>query len=196
MEELLAGSGGEVLGVERVGWTDNFFELGRTLAAGDAGGVAGAGGAGSGGGAAARVRAPTVAELAQQVEEARARSEVGWRRWSGGRRTRVRVCRCRMRSSGCGFSTSWRLGRAAYNMPQAVRLRGELDVGALERTLEEVVGRHEVLRTRFGEGGRCRRCSGWRGRLEVRMLRRDRRGGVRREELQRRVREGAGAGLI
>ena len=40
-------------------------------------------------------------------------------------------------------------GSAIYNIPAAVRLRGALDVGALERTLSEVVRRHEVLRTHF-----------------------------------------------
>ena len=37
----------------------------------------------------------------------------------------------------------------AYNIPLAVRLVGELNVEALERTLSEIVRRHEVLRTRF-----------------------------------------------
>ena len=40
-------------------------------------------------------------------------------------------------------------GSTFYNVPVAVRLRGELDVAALERTLSEIVRRHEVLRTRF-----------------------------------------------
>src|SRR5262249_6664428 len=40
-------------------------------------------------------------------------------------------------------------GRANYNIPGAVRLRGELDVEALRRSIEEIVRRHEVLRTRF-----------------------------------------------
>ncbi|HKQ09015.1 MAG TPA: condensation domain-containing protein, partial [Blastocatellia bacterium] len=38
---------------------------------------------------------------------------------------------------------------AAYNVPHAVRLSGELKVGALEQSLGEIVRRHEVLRTRF-----------------------------------------------
>ncbi|HEX6862469.1 MAG TPA: condensation domain-containing protein, partial [Thermoanaerobaculia bacterium] len=38
-----------------------------------------------------------------------------------------------------------------FNMPLAARFRGALDVPALERTLEEVVRRHEVLRTTFPE---------------------------------------------
>jgi amino acid adenylation domain-containing protein len=40
---------------------------------------------------------------------------------------------------------------AAYNIPNALRLRGPLDVPLLARTLSEIVRRHEVLRTTFGE---------------------------------------------
>jgi amino acid adenylation domain-containing protein len=38
-------------------------------------------------------------------------------------------------------------GSASYNIPAAVRLRGQLDLSALERALNEVIRRHEVLRT-------------------------------------------------
>lgn len=38
---------------------------------------------------------------------------------------------------------------AAYNIPLLLRLRGRLDLAAMERTLREVVRRHEVLRTTF-----------------------------------------------
>lgn len=38
---------------------------------------------------------------------------------------------------------------AAYNVPTAVRLKGALDVAALERSLNEVIKRHEALRTNF-----------------------------------------------
>ncbi len=40
-------------------------------------------------------------------------------------------------------------GTPAYNVPALVRLDGALDAGALRRSLEEVVRRHEGLRTRF-----------------------------------------------
>src|SRR5439155_772435 len=36
-----------------------------------------------------------------------------------------------------------------YNMPTALRLKGPLDTGALERALNALVARHEALRTRF-----------------------------------------------
>ena len=39
----------------------------------------------------------------------------------------------------------------AYNMPLSVRLSGALNVARLERSLSEVVRRHEVLRTTFAE---------------------------------------------
>src|SRR3954453_24199179 len=42
-------------------------------------------------------------------------------------------------------------GSTVYNMPAAWRLGGALDGAALERTLGEIVRRHEVLRTVFGE---------------------------------------------
>ena len=38
---------------------------------------------------------------------------------------------------------------AEYNMPEAMRLRGELDLDALTRAINTIVDRHEVLRTRF-----------------------------------------------
>ncbi|WP_339413594.1 amino acid adenylation domain-containing protein [Pseudomonas sp. EA_35y_Pfl2_R5] len=38
---------------------------------------------------------------------------------------------------------------AAYNMPAALRLRGELDLGALQRSFACLVQRHETLRTSF-----------------------------------------------
>ena len=40
-------------------------------------------------------------------------------------------------------------GSPAYNIPQALRLRGQLDVAALQKTFETILQRHEVLRTRF-----------------------------------------------
>src|SRR6476620_3222498 len=38
---------------------------------------------------------------------------------------------------------------SAYNTPAALRLSGQLDIPALERTLNEIIRRHEVLRTTF-----------------------------------------------
>src|SRR5262249_56698525 len=41
-----------------------------------------------------------------------------------------------------------------YNVPMALRLHGALDVEALERSLREIVRRHESLRTRYARLGR------------------------------------------
>ncbi|SDE77108.1 amino acid adenylation domain-containing protein [Myxococcus virescens] len=40
-------------------------------------------------------------------------------------------------------------GNASYNMPTALRLSGALDVAALQRAVDEIVRRHESLRTTF-----------------------------------------------
>jgi amino acid adenylation domain-containing protein len=40
-------------------------------------------------------------------------------------------------------------GNSIYNVPLPIHLRGNLDIVALEKTLSEVVRRHEVLRTTF-----------------------------------------------
>ncbi|MGV6396002.1 non-ribosomal peptide synthetase [Pseudomonas caspiana] len=47
----------------------------------------------------------------------------------------------------------WQLdpASAAYNIPAALRLRGELDTQALIRSFEQLIQRHESLRTRFLE---------------------------------------------
>jgi amino acid adenylation domain-containing protein len=41
-------------------------------------------------------------------------------------------------------------GSSLYNIPTVVRLRGRLDLAALEQSFNEVIWRHESLRTRFG----------------------------------------------
>jgi amino acid adenylation domain-containing protein len=42
-------------------------------------------------------------------------------------------------------------GLSAYNIPAAVRFQGPLNLAALERSLNEIVKRHESLRTTFGK---------------------------------------------
>jgi amino acid adenylation domain-containing protein len=43
-------------------------------------------------------------------------------------------------------------GLATYNIPNALRIHGPLDAGALERALDGLVARHEALRTRLVSG--------------------------------------------
>lgn len=47
------------------------------------------------------------------------------------------------------FLNQWEPESSAYNVPAAVHLQGSLNVAALEQSLNQVVRRHEVLRTTF-----------------------------------------------
>jgi natural product biosynthesis luciferase-like monooxygenase protein len=49
------------------------------------------------------------------------------------------------------FLTQLEPGSVAYNMPGVYRLEGPLDLFALERSINQVVTRHEILRTTFME---------------------------------------------
>ena len=40
-------------------------------------------------------------------------------------------------------------GNSSYSVPWSIRIEGKLDVAALDRSLNEIVRRHEVLRTTF-----------------------------------------------
>ncbi|HEX7240350.1 MAG TPA: amino acid adenylation domain-containing protein, partial [Longimicrobiaceae bacterium] len=145
-EEVLAGIWADVLRAERVGVHDGFFELGgHSLLATrvvsrvrDAFGVELP--------LRAVFEAPTVAALAERVEEAR----------GGGAPPPPLVPVPRGRPLPLSFSQHrlWFIdrlepGSAAYNMPFPLRLGGGLHPGALEHALSEVVRRHEALRTRF-----------------------------------------------
>src|SRR4029079_9378784 len=43
-------------------------------------------------------------------------------------------------------------GSPFYNLPLVISIKGDLDVEALKRTLNEIVKRHETLRTTFSLG--------------------------------------------
>jgi amino acid adenylation domain-containing protein/non-ribosomal peptide synthase protein (TIGR01720 family) len=147
-EELLAGIWAEVLGLERIGLHDHFFELGgHSLLATQV---------------VSRLRSlfevelplrslfesPTVAELARAVERARAEG--------AGVPVPPLVAVSRAGELVLSFAQErlWFLDQlepqsAAYNMPGALRLVGWLDREGLVRAVNEIVRRHEVLRTRF-----------------------------------------------
>ena len=144
VEEILAGIYAQVLGVERVGVDDSFFDLGgdslsamRLVAAINTGLDARPCGA-------HRVRGAHGCPVGAAY---RCGWRVGWSRWwpvSG-----PRWCRCRLPSSGCGLSTSCRGPHRFTTCRSALRLGGRLDAEALGAALADVVGRHESLRTLF-----------------------------------------------
>jgi amino acid adenylation domain-containing protein/non-ribosomal peptide synthase protein (TIGR01720 family) len=146
VEEKLGRIWSEVLDVERVGIHDDFFELGghSLLATRIVSRVT----------QAFEVELslrelfekPTVAALAETIE-------------SIGRGPKAMPLEPIAREAGnlpVSFAQQrlWVLdqlvpGNPSYNIPVAVRLEGSLDAGALHRTMQAVVRRHETLRTTF-----------------------------------------------
>ncbi|HEV2962448.1 MAG TPA: amino acid adenylation domain-containing protein, partial [Candidatus Angelobacter sp.] len=158
-EETLCRIWQEVLRRERVGIHDNFFALGgHSLVAVQV---------------AARMRdsfkvdvalrrifeSPTIAQLAQVVDQEVQSTGIN----PAPSRLLPDIKRIARPSVDQGLSSFpasfaqqrlWFLdqltpGRSTYNIPNALRIRGQLDVGVLQRSLQEVVHRHETLRTRF-----------------------------------------------
>ncbi|WP_156744373.1 condensation domain-containing protein, partial [Mycobacterium sp. E740] len=142
-EEILAGIYAEVLGVERVGVDDSFFNLGgdslsamRVIAAINSG-------LGAGLSVRALFEAPTVAELAPRVGAEGA-----------GLDPLVAVDRPAVVPLSFAQNRLWFVDQlqgpsAIYNMAVALRLDGRLDAEALGQALADVAGRHESLRTLF-----------------------------------------------
>ena len=148
IETMLAGIWSHVLNVEQVGAHDNFFELGgHSLIATQL---------------ISRVReafdvdvqlsalfeSPTVAGLAAKIDAIQ----------SAERRVTTppisRVSRDGEMPLSYAQQRLWFLaqlnpGDTSYNIHKSVRLKGRLDIPALEQTLTEIVRRHESLRTSF-----------------------------------------------
>ncbi|WP_408637760.1 amino acid adenylation domain-containing protein [Nocardia bovistercoris] len=143
LEEAVAQVFAEVLGVERIGRDDDFFELGgNSLSAtrvaarlGDA----------------LDTRVPvrlifevsTVAGLAARVEL----SEGGRPALEAGPRPeRIPLSLAQQRM---WFLNQFDTSSAAYNLPVAVQLSGALDIAALRAAATDIVARHETLRTLY-----------------------------------------------
>ena len=88
---------------------------------------------------------PTVKGLAEAVE--RAQSAALQSRLAPGRRPDVLPAS--YEQERLWFLHQLAPGDSSYNMPVALRIGGELDPSRLQRSLAEVMARHEVLRTRF-----------------------------------------------
>lgn len=147
-EEMLVGIWTRVLGVERVGVRDDFFGLGgHSLLATQV---------------ISRMRetlrvdlplrnifeAPTVEALAERVEISR-RAEAGTQAPPIKPISRDKELPLSFAQQRLWFLDQLEPGSPFYNIPEAVRLVGPLDAGTLSRSLDEVVRRHEALRTTF-----------------------------------------------
>ena len=144
IEELLAGIYAQVLGLERVGVDDSFFDLGgdslsamRVIAKINAGLDASVS-------VRAVFEAPTVARLATRIGD------------GDGERLEPLVPGQRPAVVPLSFAQQrlWFIDQLhgpspVYNMAVAVRLSGRLDADALGAALADVVARHESLRTLF-----------------------------------------------
>jgi amino acid adenylation domain-containing protein len=145
-EQALAEIWSELLGVERVGRRDHFFELGgHSLLAvrvvSRVRQVLGAEVAISG-----LFEHPVLAELARDIEDAARSERPPIERVDRGGRLPLSFAQQRL----------WFLERlgdvgGTYHIPTRLRLRGELDRGALRRALDAILARHEALRTTFVE---------------------------------------------
>lgn len=147
IEEVVANVWAGVLGLERIGVADNFFELGgHSLLATQV---------------ISRVRSalhadigvrqlfegPTVEEFSASVAAALNNGTPSAPRIE--RASRMGPLPLSFAQESLWFLDQLEPGNAFYNVPAAIRMSGRLDVRALREALQEIVRRHETLRTTF-----------------------------------------------
>ncbi|WNG47516.1 amino acid adenylation domain-containing protein [Archangium minus] len=151
-EELLCGLFARLLRLERVGIHDDFFSLGgHSLLATRL---------------VARVHetfgvelplraffdAPTVARLAEQLDTLQHRPHEHGAVPPLRPAPRDGALPLSFAQQRLWFLDQWQPQSALYNIPAALEMEGELDVGVLERSFMELVQRHESLRTTLRQG--------------------------------------------
>ena len=147
-EEILAAIWQEILHLPQVGVHNNFFELGgHSLLATQL---------------MSRIResfgvelplkdlfeAPTIAELALKIEQARLQT-AGIKMPPLTRQPRDGHLPLSFAQQRLWFLDQLSPDSPFYNIPAAVRIKGQLNVQALEQAVNEIIRRHEVLRTIF-----------------------------------------------
>jgi len=155
VEKGIARAWSELLGIDQIGIEDNFFELGgHSLLATRV---------------MSRIReslklnvplkaifeTPTIAGLAGAIGDAAPASDVGAaakiNKIAGGARLPLSYAQERL-----WFMHQINPANPFYNIPAGIRLEGALNLEALRQSFNEVVRRHEILRTRFSnEKGEC-----------------------------------------
>ncbi|OUL18945.1 non-ribosomal peptide synthetase [Nostoc sp. T09] len=148
VQELLVGIWAEILGIKQVGIHDNFFELGgHSLLA-------------------TRVisqirkafkvdlplrclfESPTVAELAKEIEKT-ITADLKVNLPSISQISRVGNIPLSYAQQRLWYLDQVQPNNSAYNICNAMRIIGSLDIPALEQSLNEILRRHEILRTNF-----------------------------------------------
>jgi amino acid adenylation domain-containing protein/FkbM family methyltransferase len=147
-EEIVCAIWSEILGRERLGIHDNFFDMGgHSLMATQV---------------TSRIREafhielpvrgifeyPTVMELSKAVEKLRYKKEINVRP-SITPVSREHALPLSFAQERLWFLDQLERSSASYNMAGGLRLKGELNVTALERAINEILRRHEALRTTF-----------------------------------------------
>ncbi|WP_416061115.1 non-ribosomal peptide synthase/polyketide synthase [Rhodococcus indonesiensis] len=150
LESAVAGVFADVLGLDRVSVTDNFFDIGgNSLVATRAASRLGAA-LGVDLGVRALFEAPTVRALAARLAATPgAEPATGAGPVRRPRPDRIPLSPAQQRM---WFVNQFDTSSPAYNIPLAIRLTGHLSVAALDTAVRDVLARHESLRTVYPAG--------------------------------------------